>query len=83
MKVTPSSKVVGDLALVGMPIKAQIMAARPGHAANVAFAKRIKALIKKKKSKRKLLKKMHFSIQGLNTWKRWKKSKNKLVRVTI
>lgn len=42
---------IGDLALVGMPIKAQIMAARPGHAANVAFAKQIKALIKKKKSK--------------------------------
>ena len=27
---------VGDLALVGRPLKAQIMAARPGHAANVA-----------------------------------------------
>src|SRR5436190_3160509 len=33
---------IGDLALIGMPIKAQIMAARPGHAANVAFAKKIK-----------------------------------------
>ncbi len=42
---------IGDLALVGTPIKAQIMAARPGHAANVEFAKRIKALIKKKKNK--------------------------------
>lgn len=42
---------IGDLALVGMPIKAQVMAARPGHAANVAFAKKIKALIKKKRSK--------------------------------
>ena len=40
---------VGDLALIGMPIKAQVMAARPGHAANVAFAKKIKALIKKSK----------------------------------
>jgi UDP-3-O-[3-hydroxymyristoyl] N-acetylglucosamine deacetylase/3-hydroxyacyl-[acyl-carrier-protein] dehydratase len=40
---------IGDLALIGMPIKAQIMAARPGHAANVAFAKKIKALIKKQK----------------------------------
>ncbi len=38
---------IGDLALIGMPIKAQIMAARPGHAANVAFGKKIKALIKK------------------------------------
>ena len=34
--------VVGDLALVGKPIKAQILAARPGHAANVAFAKKLK-----------------------------------------
>jgi len=31
---------IGDLALVGMPIKGQIMAARPGHASNVAFAKK-------------------------------------------
>ena len=41
---------IGDLALVGMPLKAQIMAARPGHAANVEFGKKIKQLIKKKKS---------------------------------
>lgn len=34
--------VVGDLALVGRPIKAQILAARPGHASNVALAKMIK-----------------------------------------
>jgi UDP-3-O-[3-hydroxymyristoyl] N-acetylglucosamine deacetylase/3-hydroxyacyl-[acyl-carrier-protein] dehydratase len=34
--------VVGDLALVGRPLKGQILAARPGHAANVAFAKKIK-----------------------------------------
>ena len=38
--------IVGDLALVGRPLKAQILAARPGHAANVAFAKRIKKAIK-------------------------------------
>jgi UDP-3-O-[3-hydroxymyristoyl] N-acetylglucosamine deacetylase/3-hydroxyacyl-[acyl-carrier-protein] dehydratase len=38
---------VGDLALVGRPFKAQILAARPGHAANVAFAKKIKRLISK------------------------------------
>lgn len=37
--------VVGDLALVGRPIKAQILAARPGHAANVAFAKKLKKLM--------------------------------------
>lgn len=33
---------MGDLALVGRPLKGQILAARPGHAANVALAKRIK-----------------------------------------
>ncbi|WMJ74888.1 bifunctional UDP-3-O-[3-hydroxymyristoyl] N-acetylglucosamine deacetylase/3-hydroxyacyl-ACP dehydratase [Cytophagaceae bacterium ABcell3] len=37
---------IGDLALVGRPLKAQILAARPGHAANVAFAKKIKKLMK-------------------------------------
>ncbi|MES2691716.1 MAG: bifunctional UDP-3-O-[3-hydroxymyristoyl] N-acetylglucosamine deacetylase/3-hydroxyacyl-ACP dehydratase [Bacteroidota bacterium] len=42
---------IGDLALIGTPIKAQIMAARPGHEANVEFGKKIKALIKKTKSK--------------------------------
>jgi UDP-3-O-[3-hydroxymyristoyl] N-acetylglucosamine deacetylase/3-hydroxyacyl-[acyl-carrier-protein] dehydratase len=41
---------IGDLALIGTPIKAQIMAARPGHAANIAFGKKIKALIKKTRS---------------------------------
>ena len=43
---------IGDLALVGVPLRGHIMAARPGHAANVAFAKRIKALIKKERSKK-------------------------------
>ncbi len=43
--------IVGDLALIGMPIKAHILAARPGHAANVEFAKKIKQLIKNEKSK--------------------------------
>ena len=36
---------VGDLALVGRPMKAQILAARPGHAANVAFAKKLKKVM--------------------------------------
>ena len=42
--------VIGDLALVGRPIKAQILAARPGHAANVAFAKKIKKSMLKGKA---------------------------------
>jgi UDP-3-O-[3-hydroxymyristoyl] N-acetylglucosamine deacetylase/3-hydroxyacyl-[acyl-carrier-protein] dehydratase len=45
---------VGDLALVGKPLKAQIMAARPGHAANVEFAKKIKKLmLETKKAEKK------------------------------
>ncbi len=36
---------IGDLALVGRPLKGQILAARPGHAANVSFAKKIKKYI--------------------------------------
>lgn len=43
---------IGDLALIGMPIKGHIMAARPGHAANIAFAKKIKAQIKKERSRK-------------------------------
>lgn len=38
--------VIGDLALIGRPIKAQILAARPGHSTNVEFAKKIKRVIK-------------------------------------
>jgi UDP-3-O-[3-hydroxymyristoyl] N-acetylglucosamine deacetylase/3-hydroxyacyl-[acyl-carrier-protein] dehydratase len=43
---------IGDLALIGVPLKGHIMAARPGHAANVAFAKKIKAAIKKDRKKK-------------------------------
>jgi UDP-3-O-[3-hydroxymyristoyl] N-acetylglucosamine deacetylase/3-hydroxyacyl-[acyl-carrier-protein] dehydratase len=39
--------IVGDLALVGKPIKAHILAARPGHYGNVKFAKVLKDQIKK------------------------------------
>jgi len=34
--------IIGDLALVGMPIKAHVIASRPGHHSNVEFAKLIK-----------------------------------------
>ncbi|MBI3189084.1 MAG: bifunctional UDP-3-O-[3-hydroxymyristoyl] N-acetylglucosamine deacetylase/3-hydroxyacyl-ACP dehydratase [Ignavibacteriales bacterium] len=33
---------MGDLALIGAPLKAQILAARPGHASNVEFAKKVR-----------------------------------------
>lgn len=39
--------IVGDLALVGKPIRAHILAARPGHNGNVRFAKVLKEQIKK------------------------------------
>lgn len=39
--------IVGDFALAGKPIKGHILAARPGHASNVEFAKVLKQLIKK------------------------------------
>ncbi len=40
--------IVGDLALVGRPIKGHILAGRPGHKSNIDFAKLIKAEIKKR-----------------------------------
>jgi UDP-3-O-[3-hydroxymyristoyl] N-acetylglucosamine deacetylase/3-hydroxyacyl-[acyl-carrier-protein] dehydratase len=33
---------LGDLALIGMPIRAQVLAARPGHASNVEFVRQLK-----------------------------------------
>ena len=47
---------MGDLALIGAPIKAQILAARPGHKANVEFAKQVRKLYQQKK----LVKKYQF-----------------------
>ncbi len=41
--------IIGDLALVGKPLKIHVLAARPGHAGNVAFAKKIKESIKKQR----------------------------------
>ena len=38
--------VVGDLGLIGMRIKGKIIATKPGHAGNVAFAKKLKKYIK-------------------------------------
>jgi len=46
--------VVGDLALVGYAIKGHIIANRPGHSSNVAFAKKIKQYIKKNKHTREV-----------------------------
>jgi UDP-3-O-[3-hydroxymyristoyl] N-acetylglucosamine deacetylase/3-hydroxyacyl-[acyl-carrier-protein] dehydratase len=35
---------IGDLALVGVPVKAQILAARPGHESNIEFGKKLRKL---------------------------------------
>lgn len=43
--------IVGDMALIGKPIKAHILAARPGHGGNVQFAKILKEQIKKQENK--------------------------------
>jgi UDP-3-O-[3-hydroxymyristoyl] N-acetylglucosamine deacetylase/3-hydroxyacyl-[acyl-carrier-protein] dehydratase len=48
---------IGDLALVGAPMKAQILAARPGHPHNVEFAKKIRKLYQQKK----IVKKYQFT----------------------
>ena len=39
--------VVGDLALIGFPVKGHIIANRPGHSTNVEFAKKNKKVHKK------------------------------------
>ena len=44
--------IVGDLALVGKPMKIHILAARPGHAGNIEFAKKLKTLAKKQKAEK-------------------------------
>ncbi|HSU29421.1 MAG TPA: bifunctional UDP-3-O-[3-hydroxymyristoyl] N-acetylglucosamine deacetylase/3-hydroxyacyl-ACP dehydratase [Chitinophagaceae bacterium] len=41
--------IIGDLALIGYPIKSRIIAHRPGHSNNIEFAKKIKQYIKKNK----------------------------------
>jgi UDP-3-O-[3-hydroxymyristoyl] N-acetylglucosamine deacetylase / 3-hydroxyacyl-[acyl-carrier-protein] dehydratase len=46
--------VIGDLALVGFPFKAHIIANRPGHSSNVAFARKIKEHIKKYRNKQQV-----------------------------
>lgn len=53
---------IGDLALVGMPIRGHVMAARPGHKANVELAKKIKAQIKQDRLTQKY---QQNSVQGV------------------
>ena len=53
---------IGDLALIGVPIKAQILAARPGHKANVEFAKKIRKLYLQKQLEKKY---QHVKKEGI------------------
>ncbi len=53
---------LGDLALIGAPLKAQILAARPGHASNIEFAKKIRKLYRQKKLVKKY---QHVKKQGV------------------
>ncbi len=43
--------VIGDLSLIGVNLKAKIIATKPGHHVNTEFAKEIRKLIKKEKTK--------------------------------
>ena len=45
--------IVGDLALIGKPLKIHVLAARPGHAGNIDFAKKIKQMIREESIKKK------------------------------
>ncbi len=42
---------IGDLKLIGVPLKGKVIATRPGHFANVEFAKLVKLAIKKEKTR--------------------------------
>ena len=44
--------VIGDLALVGMPIKGRIIASKPGHKVNTDFSKKMAQIIKAEKRKK-------------------------------
>lgn len=46
--------IIGDLALVGMPFKGRIIASKPGHAANVEFARKLKKYIREQKRLREV-----------------------------
>lgn len=59
--------IVGDFALIGKPIKAHILAARPGHSGNVRFAKVLRDRAKKKTTDKffDLTKEPKYNIQDI------------------
>ena len=58
--------IVGDLALVGKPIKAHILAARSGHSGNVRFAKVLKEQIKKQQNQGRYFDLSKESVYDIN-----------------
>ncbi|MBC8145961.1 MAG: bifunctional UDP-3-O-[3-hydroxymyristoyl] N-acetylglucosamine deacetylase/3-hydroxyacyl-ACP dehydratase [bacterium] len=40
---------LGDLALAGAPVRAHVLAARPGHASNIEFARKVKRMAERRK----------------------------------
>lgn len=54
--------VIGDLALIGAPIKGHIMAARPGHKHNIEFVKMLRNLYKQNKLKLKYQAKLTSNV---------------------
>lgn len=58
--------IVGDLALVGRPIKAHILGARPGHSGNVRFAKVLKEQIKKQEKEGRKFDLTHEPLYNIN-----------------
>ena len=59
---------IGDIALLGIPIRGHIIAARSGHAANVQLVKKIKSTFSKRmilRDKQHASKEIKFDIEGL------------------
>lgn len=62
--------VIGDLTLVGQPIKGKIIATKPGHKVNTGFAEKLQTIIKKEANKPKPPKydpnqKPHYSYEDI------------------
>jgi len=61
---------IGDLALIGAPMRAQVLAARPGHAANIEFARKVRRLYEKQQHVRRYQKSptegMVFDINAIS-----------------
>jgi UDP-3-O-[3-hydroxymyristoyl] N-acetylglucosamine deacetylase/3-hydroxyacyl-[acyl-carrier-protein] dehydratase len=58
---------LGDLFLIGVPFKGHVLAARSGHKANVALARRMRELYKKKKIAGRYARKTSQSLFDINS----------------